>query len=161
MAHFILEDTQDEETMLNSFKYYEKITTHDSSLSTCIHSIMAARLGMEDLAFDYFEITARLDLDNMHKNTQDGIHTANMGGNYMAVVYGFGGFRLKEKGISFAPILPRSWTAYNFKICFAGCRILVEVKENECVFTLECGREKNILVYGKEYLLKDRLIIRR
>ncbi len=161
MAHFILEDTQDEETMLNSFKYYEKITTHDSSLSICIHSIMAARLGMEDLAFDYFEITARLDLDNMHKNTQDGIHTANMGGNYMAVVYGFGGFRLKEKGISFAPILPRSWTAYNFKICFAGSRILVEVKENECVFTLECGREKNILVYGKEYLLKDRLIIRR
>jgi alpha,alpha-trehalose phosphorylase len=160
MAHFILEDAQDEETMLNSFKYYEKITTHDSSLSTCIHSIMAARLGMEDLAFDYFEITARLDLDNMHKNTQDGIHTANMGGNYMAVVYGFGGFRLKEKGISFAPILPKSWTAYSFKICFEGSRISVKVQKDKCVFSLESGEEKSILVYGKEYLLKDHLIIR-
>ena len=161
MAHFILEDAQDEETMLNSFKYYEKITTHDSSLSTCIYSIMAARLGMEDLAFDYYKITARLDLENTHKNTQDGIHTANMGGSYMAIVYGFGGFRLKETGISFAPIMPGTWTAYSFKICFAGSRIWVQVNENECVFTLECGREKNILVYGEEYLLKDFLHIQR
>ena len=159
MAHFILEDAQSEETMLNSFKYYDKITTHDSSLSPCVYSIMAARLGMEDLAFNYFKTTARLDLDNMHKNTPDGIHTANMGGSYMAIVYGFGGFRLKEKGISFAPIIPQPWTAYSFKICFEDSRILVHVNKQQCIFTLECGSEKNILVYGKEYLLNDQLLI--
>lgn len=161
MAHFILEDAQDEETMLNSFKYYEKITTHDSSLSTCIYSIMAARLGMHELAFDYFKISARLDLDDMHKNTQDGIHTANMGGSYMAIVYGFGGFRIKEQGLSFAPILPDSWTAYSFKICFENSRILVQVEESQSVFTLEYGQEKKISVYGKEYLLQDCLRIPR
>lgn len=161
MAHFILEDAQDEETMLNSFKYYEKITTHDSSLSNCIYSIMAARLGMEESAFHYFKIAARLDLDDMHKNTQDGVHTANMGGSYMGIVYGLGGFRLKESGISFAPIMPESWTAYSFKISFEGSRILVQVKEKQCVFTLERGQEKNILVYGQEYLLKDCLHIPR
>lgn len=161
MAYFILEDAQDEETMLNSFKYYEKITTHDSSLSTCIYSIMAARLGMEKEAFDYFKITARLDLDDMHKNTQDGIHTANMGGSYMAIVYGFAGLRLKESGLSFAPMIPKSWTLYRFKICFEGSRISVQVSEKQCVFTLEKGQEKSILIYGKEYLLKDCLCIPR
>ncbi|MEA4925889.1 MAG: glycosyl hydrolase family 65 protein [Syntrophomonadaceae bacterium] len=161
MAHFILEDAQSEETMLNSFKYYEKITTHDSSLSMCMFSIMAARLGMADKAFDYYENTARLDLEDKHKNTDDGIHVANMGGNYMAVVYGFGGFRLKAGGISFAPILPRQWTAYRFKISYEDSRILVHVKEHECIFILESGGAKNILVYNKEYSLEDTLIISR
>jgi alpha,alpha-trehalose phosphorylase len=32
LAHFILEDAQSMETIHNSFAYYEKVTTHDSSL---------------------------------------------------------------------------------------------------------------------------------
>lgn len=161
LAHFILEDAQSEETILNSFKYYEKITTHDSSLSKCIFSIVAAKLGMEDKAFEYFGISAQLDLLDLHKNTKDGIHTANCGGNYMAIVYGFGGFRLKEYGISFAPILPDNWTQYRFKVCFEDSRIVAIVKKSECIFKLECGSTKKIFVYGKEYLLGDKLVISR
>ena len=74
--------------MEKSFDYYEKITTHDSSLSTCIFSIMASRLGRREKAYSYFGDSAKLDLFNTHHNTGDGIHTANMGGVYMAVVYG-------------------------------------------------------------------------
>lgn len=103
LAHFIYEDAQSIETIRKSFDYYEKITTHDSSLSTCIYSIVAAKLGDVDKAYDYFGDSAKLDLFNLHHNTRDGIHTANMGGNYMAVVYGFGGLCLKESGIWFAP----------------------------------------------------------
>ena len=61
MAYLILEEAQSEETMLNSFNYYEKITTHDSSLSKCIFSIMAARLGMDEKAFEYFGKSTLLD----------------------------------------------------------------------------------------------------
>ncbi len=161
MAHFLLEDAQSKETMLNSFKYYEKISTHDSSLSMCIFSIMAARLGMVDKAFKYFKNIIRVDLDDTHNNTVDGIHTANMGGNYMAVVYGFGGFRLKESGIFFAPMLPGNWSAYSFKICFEGSRIKVSVNESECRFILEQGNAKKIYVYNQKYLLKDSLVLKR
>lgn len=161
LAHFILEDAQSEETMLNSYNYYEKITTHCSSLSTCIFSIMAARLGMEDKAVMYFMHTAYLDLLDIHKNTQDGIHLANMGGSYMAIVYGFGGFRLKEQGIFFAPMLPKSWSAYRFKIFIRGSRIKVHVAKDECVFTLESGQPIKIHVYGKEYCLENTLVVSR
>jgi alpha,alpha-trehalose phosphorylase len=161
MAHFILEDAQSPETILNSFNYYEKITTHDSSLSRCIFSIVAARLGMVDKAYDYFRHTVRLDLDNLHRNTPDGIHTANMGGSYMAVVYGFGGFRLKESGFYFAPVLPAAWTAYRFKLRLEGSRIAVQVKEHECVFRLESGPAIKIFVYGQEYRLTDTLTVGR
>lgn len=161
MAHFIMEDAQSEETMLNSFRYYERITTHDSSLSYCIFSVMAARLGMPDKAFAYYQLTARLDLEDGHRNTCDGIHVANMGGNYMAVVYGFGGFRLKEEGIYLAPALPRPWTGYSFKLSYEGSRIMVKVGPDQCILRLESGDAKKITVYDQEYVLEDILTITR
>lgn len=161
LAHFLLEDAQSEEVMLNSFEYYEKITTHDSSLSKSIFSIMAARFGMEEKAVDYFGNSIMVDLMDHFNNTRDGIHTANMAGNYMAIVYGFGGFRLKEQGISFSPILPKDWKAYRFKIRFEECLLMVEVTVDNCTFLLECGTAKKIFVYGKEYLFENTLIISR
>ena len=161
MAHFVLEDAQSEQTMRNSYDYYEKITTHDSSLSTCVFSIMAAKLGMEEKAYAYFGNSANLDLQDLKKNTSDGIHAANMGGIYMAIVYGFGGFRLKESGIYFAPILPCDWDGYRFRVCYEDSRIVVNVNKNECIFMLENGSEKYINVYNEKYLLTDTLSIRR
>lgn len=161
LAHFIFEDAQSIETIRNSFLYYEKVTTHDSSLSTCIYSIVASKLGMEEKAYDYFGDSAKLDLFNTHRNTKDGIHTANMGGNYMAVVYGFAGLRLKEQGLFFAPALPKKWKGYQFKITFEQSQIKVEVNEDGCIFTLVSGSKKPIHVYGKEYLLEDCLKVHR
>lgn len=161
LAHFIYEDAQDIETIRKSFEYYEKVTTHDSSLSTCIYSIVASKLGQEDKAYAYFGDSAKLDLFNLHHNTKDGIHTANMGGNYMAIVYGFGGLRLKESGIYFAPALPKQWEGYTFKIHFEDSQIQVEVKPEESVFTLAEGTPKTIHVYGEAYELKDTLTIPR
>lgn len=98
LAHFLLEDEQDFETIKRSYDYYEQITTHDSSLSSCVFSIMASKLGYEKKAYDYFNETVRLDLDNTHGNTKDGLHMANMGGTWLAIVYGFAGLRVKEGG---------------------------------------------------------------
>jgi alpha,alpha-trehalose phosphorylase len=159
LAHFLLDDLESEEIMRNSFLYYEGITTHDSSLSRCIFGIMAARFGMEEQSFQYFSDSLKLDLMDLQRNTKDGIHTANMAGNYLAIVYGFGGFRLKEEGISFAPILPKKWSGYHFFICYEDSRLKVEVYAQTCIFTLLNGSAKQIRVYGTEYLLDDRLVI--
>ena len=156
LAHFILEDSQNEDTIRNSYSYYEDITTHDSSLSKCVFSIMAAKLGMEKKAYEYFNDAVFIDILNHYRNTKDGIHMANMGGNYMAVVYGFGGFRLKEDGIHFSPILPEQWQGYRFHISYEGSRIEVSIQKNECVFHLEAGEAKPIFVYGKNIFLRRR-----
>jgi len=159
LSHFIFEDAQSLETIKNSFNYYEKVTTHDSSLSTCIFSIMASKLGLVEKAYDYFGDSAKLDLFNTHKNTKDGIHTANMGGNYMAIVYGFAGLRLKEDGIHFAPVIPKQWGKYSFQINYEDSQIKIEVGQKETVYTLMKGTSKQIYVYGNQYDLKDTLNI--
>lgn len=157
LAHFILEDSQDLETIRKSFAYYEKVTTHDSSLSTCIYSIVAAKLGLTEKAYEYFGESAKLDLFNTHKNTKDGIHTANMGGTYMAIVYGFGGLRIKESGLSLSPILPKQWNGYRFRFLYEDAGIEVSVHGNTCVVSLLEGSPKKIQVAGAEFLLENRI----
>ena len=157
LAHFIFEDAQDLETIRRSFAYYETVTTHDSSLSTCIYSIVASKLGEREKAYQYFGDSAKLDLFNLHHNTKDGIHTANMGGNYMAVVYGFGGLRLKEDGLHLAPYLPGPWKAYTFKVHYRGRNIKVRVDENKTTFLLESGAAVSLWIYGKETVLENTL----
>jgi alpha,alpha-trehalose phosphorylase len=159
MAHFILEDYQSEQTMRNSFDYYEKITTHDSSLSSCIFSIVASRLGYKDKAYEYFGDSAKLDLFNTHNNTKDGIHTANMGGNYMAIVYGFAGLRLKEDGLYFSPLLPEKWSGYEFPVSYHGSVIMISVSGVKCIFTLSTGEKQSIIVYGKKHVLADKIVV--
>lgn len=123
LAHFLLEEETELEFIENDFNYYEKITTHDSSLSTCIFSIMANRIGEYEKAYDYFMNTSRLDIDNLHHNTENGIHTACMGGSWMSIVFGFAGMRVINGELSFRPNLPKKWKSLNFKINFKN-RIL-------------------------------------
>ena len=113
LAYFLL-DNVPLDIMERSYDYYERLTTHDSSLSPCVHSIMAAKLNRVEKAYTFFMKTVRLDLDNLHHNTKDGLHIANAGGAYMSIVYGFGGLRIKEDGISLHPIMPREWKKLRF-----------------------------------------------
>lgn len=153
LAHFIHEDMQPLHTIENSFKYYEKITTHDSSLSTCIFSIVASRLGEVDKAYNYFSHSSKLDITNAHGNTGDGIHTANMGGTYMGIVYGFGGLRIKEQGIVFRPSIPGQWSRYSYRICYENSLIEVETDQEKTIFRLISGEKKTITVYDTRIVL--------
>jgi len=154
LAHFLFEDEQNEETIRNSFLYYEKITTHDSSLSTCIYSIVASRLGLRDKAYDYFGDSAKMDLYNTHNNTKNGIHTANMGGTYMAIVFGFAGLRVKEDGLHLRPALPDAWKNYKFKFCYHENHLLVEINRNDCRISLLKGKRLSLKIYEKDLLLE-------
>ncbi len=154
LSHFIYEDAQSLETIRKSFAYYEKITTHDSSLSTCIFSIVASKLGLTEKAYEYFGDSAKLDLFNTHQNTKDGIHTANMGGNYMAIVYGFGGIRLKENGLYLNPALPKKWKKYQFEILYEGSQIQVRVEKTKVSLCTQNDVPVIVFVYGNKYVLE-------
>jgi alpha,alpha-trehalose phosphorylase len=130
---FTLEDKK------RDFDYYEAVTTHDSSLSSCIFSIIASEVGYHDKAYDYFMETARLDLDDTHGNTHYGIHTAAMAGTWMGVAYGFAGMRVVDGGLRFAPTLPRQWQHYQFKIHVQGCLLQVRVSAGKTEYTLLQG----------------------
>lgn len=127
---FSLEDKK------RDFDYYEAVTTHDSSLSSCIFSIIAAEVGYREKAYDYFMETARLDLDNTHGNTEYGVHTAAMAGTWMGVVYGFAGMRVYAGALQFAPTLPDKWQHYHFKLRIQACLLQVRVDAGKTEYQL-------------------------
>ena len=154
LGHFLLENESNLKTIANDYNYYEKITTHDSSLSTCIFSIMANRIGAYDKAYTYFMNTARLDIDNLHHNTKDGIHTASMGGSWMSIVFGFGGMRVVNGELNFHPHLPKKWKSLNFKINFKGRTLNCYLQENSIQIKLENGNPLRVKINDKLLLVK-------
>lgn len=151
LANLLVEDEAEFEIIKNSYDYYEKITTHDSSLSYAAYSIMSARVGYLEKAYKYFIETARLDLDNIHGNTKDGIHTANMGGTWMAVVYGFAGLRIKEEYISLRPNLPKSWEELKFKFIYKGSIVKVDMNREKTIISVKADKEISIKINEQLY----------
>jgi alpha,alpha-trehalose phosphorylase len=139
LALLLLSDRFTLEDKRRDFDYYEAVTTHDSSLSSCIFSIIASEVGYHDKAYDYFMETARLDLDDTHGNTHYGVHTAAMAGTWMGVSYGFAGMRVIDGALRFAPTLPARWTHYQFKIHLRGALLQVRVDAEQAQYTLLTG----------------------
>jgi alpha,alpha-trehalose phosphorylase len=122
-----------------NYAFYEPRTCHGSSLSAGIHSILAAEIGLEEPAGDYFRESAMMDLDDFKNNTAGGVHAAAMGATWMAVVNGFAGFRDESRGFRFAPRLPSSWSGYGFTLALAGRRVRVEVGPAGATYRLMSG----------------------
>jgi len=146
LAHVLLHD-RDKKIMKNSFDYYETRTTHDSSLSACIHSIQAARLGDLELSYDYYIQTLATDLDNVHGNTHMGLHFANIGGVYLSLLYGFLGFKT-DPMISLSPRLPKDIKHLKMPLRFHGQRLDVSIRHHLLTITVE--EPITLKLYDKE-----------
>jgi len=157
LAYVLLDTNERDSTIRNSYKYYEKITTHDSSLSGAAFSILASRLGDSERAYKYFRELVVLDLENTHGNTEDGIHAANMGSSWLAAVWGFGGFLPKGFLPSFSPRLPNKWKSMVFSILYRNS--LIEVKANHDTVSLNLcrGEPCEVELYGETLTLKNEL----
>ncbi|MFA0810236.1 glycoside hydrolase family 65 protein [Microbulbifer epialgicus] len=121
------------------FDFYEPLTTHDSTLSACIHSIIASEVGYPKKALSYFQQVARMDLDNHHNNTQHGIHTACMGGTWMCMVQGFAGMRLHDNELNFNPYVPEGMDGYRFRLQFRGRTLALDIDRLKTSYTLVSG----------------------
>ena len=132
---YIFEDHFDKETLEQHFDFYEPYTVHESSLSPCIHSILAARLGRTQQAYTFYLRTSRLDLDDYNREVEEGLHITSMAGTWMSIVEGFGGVRVVKNELHIDPILPKSWKEYRFKINFRGTLIEVKVARDGVNFS--------------------------
>ncbi len=144
------------------FDFYEPITVHESSLSPCIHAILAARIGRKEKACEMYLRTARLDLDDYNNDTRDGLHVTSMGGTWMAFVEAFGGVRVISSQLHLDPFLPDSWQAYSFRINFHHSHLEIQMNEVLRVINHNPGSVE-VVIWGKGYHLdeKQELILQK
>jgi alpha,alpha-trehalose phosphorylase len=102
---------------------------------------MAAEIGDSEKAYSYFLKTVRMDLDDVHGNSQDGIHTAAMAGSWLSILYGFAGFRDRPRpgtdvNYSFNPKLPAQWSRLAFSLQIEGYTLKVDVGHHAVQYSL-------------------------
>ena len=152
---YFFEDRYDTETLKVNFDFYEPITVHESSLSACIHSIFASRIGNIEKAYELYLRTARLDLDDYNNEVADGLHITSMAGSWLAIVEGFGGMRVLNDRLQLNPLIPEQWKSYSFNARFRGILFEVKVTGTEVIVKNLSDKTLQLAIFKKDYEIKS------
>lgn len=126
------------EELRAAWDYYEPKTLHDSTLSYGIHAMLAARLGLEATAVEYFEKSLFLDLKDVMSNTgREGIHAASLGATWQAMVFGFCGLTEKDGRPVCEARLPSGMESVEFRVRCRGEQYKVELSHSASKITKE------------------------
>jgi len=151
LALYLRSDEFTAEEKQRDFDYYEPLTVRDSSLSACCQAVIAAETGCTQLAYDYLAEAALMDIDDLERNTADGLHLASLAGAWVALVAGFGGLRHTDAGLRFAPRLPEGWTRMSFGLVLGDGNLRVEVLPETVTYTY-AGKEPLEVHHGDTVL---------
>ncbi|MGZ9585278.1 glycoside hydrolase family 65 protein [Paenibacillus marinisediminis] len=154
---YLLEHCFSSEVKQANWNYYEPKMLHDSSLSMSTHSILASDLEEMDLAYQLFEQAARIDLGQNMKSSDQGIHTASIGGIWKCVVFGFGGVRAVNGQLRIQPQLPISWDSLSFPIYWQGDLLKVHMTHDtiDIVKVTNVRPSLSLTVQGQQYTLSN------
>jgi alpha,alpha-trehalose phosphorylase len=141
-----------------AFAYYEQVTVRDSSLSACSQSVLAAEVGHLQLAHDYLNEAALMDLRDLEHNTRDGLHVASLAGAWIALVCGFGGMRDHGSELRFAPRLPPGLTRLRFAVRWRDRKVRVVVTQDTASYLVEDGTDATVDLYhhGQRVTVTDK-----
>ena len=146
---YLFEENFDSETIRENFDFYEPKTVHESSLSPCVHAILAAKLGKIDKAYELYLRTSRLDLDDYNHEADEGLHITSMAGTWMAIVEGMAGIRVFSDCIKMNPVIPRNWKQYRFQILVRNQPLEVRVSQSECEIINKGNRDLELTIFDK------------
>lgn len=150
---YLFEERFDTETIARNFKFYEPRTVHESSLSPCVHVVLAARIAQMEKAYELYLRTSRLDIDDYNHEAHEGLHITSMAGTWMSVVEGFGGKRVINEQLVLNPSLPSQWKKFSFKVLWRGSQLIVSAEPKKVVVVNESTVTAKVVVYGKEYTI--------
>jgi len=154
LAMFLLNDEFPLETKRRNFKFYDPLTTGDSSLSSCIEAIIALEVDDAEKAIEYARAALLMDLDDVGGNAKDGCHIASMGGTWMIWTYGLAGLRDYDGMLSFSPRRPPSakWRL-QFPLAYRGQLLDVNIDKDGATYSLREGTEVIIRHHDEELKL--------
>jgi maltose phosphorylase len=151
---YLFEDHFDKETIKENFDFYEPKTVHESSLSPCVHSILAASIGNKKLAYAMYLRTSRLDLDDYNHEADEGLHITSMAGTWMSIVEGMAGVRIDENGLRINPIIPNDWKSYSFNMLYRDIPLNISINNKAITIKNNGDFDVDALVNGENISIK-------
>jgi alpha,alpha-trehalose phosphorylase len=110
--------------------------------------VIAAEVGLVELAYDYLAEATLMDLHDLAHNTCDGLHIASLAGSWIAAVAGLGGMRDLNGMLSFAPRLPARLERLAFRLLYRGRCLKVEATPRTASYVLLSGEPLELTHHG-------------
>ena len=122
----------------------------------CTYALMGLDIGMHKKAYTYFMKTALLDLNNLNKNVDHGVHGAAMGGAWQMAIHGFAGMKIRRNILSFDPWLPAKWRELKYNCFWHGKKLYIKITRKDITLRYAGTRGKSLTVnvQGKPILLR-------
>jgi maltose phosphorylase len=147
---YLFEERFDIDFIKRHFEFYESRTLHESSLSPCVHSILAAKIGNIEKAYEFYLRTSRLDIDDYNNEVHEGLHITSMAGTWMSIVEGFGGKRVHDGKLYLNPQIHHNWEEYSFRILIKDCDLNVTINKKEVDLLYMGDKPILINIFNKE-----------
>lgn len=122
----------------SNYAYYEPRTSHGSTLSKVVHSIISSYLhDGHEMAWKWFSEALKSDIqDTQGGTTQEGIHCGVMAGTLDTVIRYFAGIAFYNEKLNVHPNLPTQWKKLSLSVCFRNNRYAITIDKNDIVVTL-------------------------
>ena len=132
----------------NNYAYYEPRTSHGSTLSKVVHSIISSYLyDGHDMAWKWFSEALKSDIeDTQGGTTQEGIHCGVMAGTLDTVIRYFAGISFYNEKLNVHPNLPAQWNKLSLSVCFRNNRYALTIEKNDIIVTLIESEQDEALV---------------
>lgn len=145
----------DDAVRRKNFLFYETHTLHDSSLSHGQHCILAAWMGMGDMALEFYRHAIAIDLGPTPHSSDEGIHSASMGNIWQCAICGFAGVEWQGEALALSNNLPKEWRGLQFRITWRGAQLAVELTHDCITVTHISGPSVQLLIGGRRWTLVE------
>jgi beta-phosphoglucomutase family hydrolase len=140
-----------------NYSYYEPRTSHGSTLSKVVHSIISSYLqDGHETAWNWFNDALKSDInDTQGGTTQEGIHCGVMAGTIDTVTRYFAGISFYNGILSVKPNLPARWKKFETTLSFRGSwyRLCLTTDSASITLLQSDSAELTALVYGRKVTL--------
>jgi trehalose/maltose hydrolase-like predicted phosphorylase len=127
MLHHLRPDQVEPDSLVPNLDYYGPRTAHGSSLSPAITASLLARAGRPEEALAMLRTALALDLDDLTGMTGAGLHMANLGGAWQAVVAGIAGVGVRAGVLTVDPRLPAAWDGLQLRFRCLGRTVRLDI----------------------------------
>ncbi|MFD1471985.1 glycoside hydrolase family 65 protein [Companilactobacillus mishanensis] len=133
----------------DNVNYYLQRTTHGSTLSRIVYSMLALKVNDYDLSWKLFYQALTSDYyDIQGGTTAEGIHLGVMGATVNVVTSDFAGVDFRGDEISVDPHFPDQWQTIKFNLTFKGIRYYFTVSKDS--ITVATDHDTQIVVKGEQ-----------
>lgn len=133
----------------DNIQYYIQRTTHGSTLSRIVYSMLLLKVNDDQQAWKLFYEALTSDYyDIQGGTTAEGIHLGVMGATLNVVTSYFAGIDYRGDKLEINPHLPKQWNEITFKMLYKGVNFSFEVTHE--TITILTDRDADVTFIGKD-----------